>query len=767
MSKNTSTSKVAILGGGIGGLTAAYHLTHPDNPQKFDITVYQMGWRLGGKCASGRTHEVMPDGHVVHRSLEHGIHYLAGCYENTFHMLDDCMRELNRGPEEPLSCCFPDPEGVRDPIFHPLRNQKTGENESTFSFMEEIGGQWKSWDFGMPEMEESKPGERSRHGDEGPTIWALLVLLLEWLRNRVDAIHASESSVVFGKSGGVIPRFVRFAIKLARSVSSVVEEPRNAANAAYDIAKHFPDAPVARKAKRSILWALRRLEEDSEQIACEADLSDDERRHFLIEVRFASAIARGILTEGAFLKGFDCLDRYEFTDWLKKHGAPESVTDSALMRALYAVPIAYNPDDDSQRKLSAGVAVRFSLRLFLDYRGAFVWKMQAGMGEAVITPLFEALKKRGVKFRFFHKVEHLGLDGRNVGTIRIRQQAQLKDGAPLESYDPLAPIPDPKGTLMCWPSEPKYDLLDPEQAETLRNLHAEKNIDHESGWMPDQPWDKIIQLQRGHDFDHVVLAIPIGALPPICTDLAKRNQRWALMLESGRPDSIRTIQTLNVQLWLKKTVQELGWQSVHPLIELGFRRPVDTWADYDQVAARENLPPSAGVGHLAYLLDSLKDAPDMVGDHVPVRERERVKELARRFLEDHAHKLWPNVAVDAGGDFDFAANLADFGAGPFDSQYFRPNINPSDGYVLSVPGSSKRRMAADESGFKNLVLAGDWIDNGINVGALESTVTSGKQAARAISGFPKVIYSERDRYPSSKFRQLFRRWRRRYFRENL
>tara|TARA_R110002096_G_scaffold29509_4_gene88921 strand:+ start:11096 stop:13393 length:2298 start_codon:yes stop_codon:yes gene_type:complete len=765
MSDSTSKSKIAILGGGIGGLTSAFYLSDPKNPKQYDITVYQMGWRLGGKCASGRTHEVGPDGQVMNRSLEHGIHYLAGCYENAFHMLDDCFQELNRGADEPLSTCFPDPTGVRDPAFQPLRNALGGENKATFSFMEEKDGVWKSWDFGMPEDTRTVPGKRSRAGDKGPTIWALLLLLLAWLKDRVDAVHASDSSIIFGRDERFIPRVVRFAIKVIRNLDAVITDPRNAADLAYDIAKNFPDAPVTRRARRSILWLIGRIEEDSEKIADEANLDDSERRHFLIEVRFATAIARGILREGAFLKGFDCLDQHEFTDWIKKYGAPEMVTDSALMRALYAVPLAYNPDDDGQRKLSAGVAVRFSLRLFLDYRGAFVWKMQAGMGEAVITPLYEALKARGVKFKFFHKVENLGLEGRNIGTIAIRQQVDLKDGAAIESYDPLVPIPDPKGILNCWPAEPKYDLIDPAQAESLKQLHAEKNIDLESGWMPEQSWDKQITLKRGEDFDQVVLAIPVGALPSICTELSARSQRWAWMLEKGRPDSLRTIQTLNIQLWVTKTVRELGWKSVHPLIELGFRRPVDTWADYDQVAKRENLPSAAGVGHLAYLLDSLTDAPDMVGDHVPVRERERVKELGRKFLEEHAHKLWPNV-VDAEGKFDWS-NLADFGAGPFDSQYFRPNINPADRYVLSIPGSSKRRMRADESGFRNLVLAGDWIDNGINVGAVESTVTSGKQASRAISGYPAVIFSERDRYPGSKTAQLFRRWKRKYFRDNL
>ncbi len=66
-------------------------------------------------------------------------------------------------------------------------------------------------------------------------------------------------------------------------------------------------------------------------------------------------------------------------------------------------------------------------------------------------------------------------------------------------------------------------------------------------------------------------------------------------------------------------------------------------------------------------------------------------------------------------------------------QYFRPNVTPSELYVQSVPCSAQYRLTADGSGFDNLVLAGDWIDNGfIRAGFVEGTVRSGMQAADAV-----------------------------------
>ena len=60
--------KIAILGGGLGGMTAAYGLTRkPGWQQEYEITVYQMGWRLGGKGASGRNRA------AGQRIEEHGL----------------------------------------------------------------------------------------------------------------------------------------------------------------------------------------------------------------------------------------------------------------------------------------------------------------------------------------------------------------------------------------------------------------------------------------------------------------------------------------------------------------------------------------------------------------------------------------------------------------------------------------------------------------------------------------------------------------------
>jgi uncharacterized protein with NAD-binding domain and iron-sulfur cluster len=89
-----SGGKVAILGGGMAGLSVAWRLSEPGWRNRFDsITVYQRGWRLGGKGASSRG----PHGRIE----EHGLHIWLGCYENAFGLLRECYAELDRATTDP------------------------------------------------------------------------------------------------------------------------------------------------------------------------------------------------------------------------------------------------------------------------------------------------------------------------------------------------------------------------------------------------------------------------------------------------------------------------------------------------------------------------------------------------------------------------------------------------------------------------------------------------------------------------------------------
>jgi len=74
----------------------------------------------------------------------------------------------------------------------------------------------------------------------------------------------------------------------------------------------------------------------------------------------------------------------------------------------------------------------------------------------------------------------------------------------------------------------------------------------------------------------------------------------------------------------------------------------------------------------------------------------------------------------------------------FATQFWTANVNPSDRYVISVPGSVEFRISALDYTYDNLTIAGDWTDCGLNVGCVESAVISGRLAAHAIAGSPAL-----------------------------
>ena len=79
-------------------MTAAFELTAtPELRERYDVTVHQLGWRLGGKGASGR------NAALGQRIEEHGLHIWFGFYNNAFAVIRRCYEELGREPGAPLA----------------------------------------------------------------------------------------------------------------------------------------------------------------------------------------------------------------------------------------------------------------------------------------------------------------------------------------------------------------------------------------------------------------------------------------------------------------------------------------------------------------------------------------------------------------------------------------------------------------------------------------------------------------------------------------
>ena len=746
---NPPKQKIAVLGGGIGSLSAVYGiLQDPDWQSKYDITLYQMGWRLGGKGASGRNRE------MADRIEEHGLHIWFGYYENAFRLIQACYRELGRPLNAPLA--------TWDMAFKP---------HHTIVVEEYVPLQkWIPWALTFV-PNGRVPGQGHVVNDHPVRLLGELHAVLTHMEDELVKLVKSLSKATLR---ALKPsRFIKPHVgpgnvfeKIFNTVSGAVDD------VVEEVVDEFIEEPIEEEinkllAKCNNMLAMLPKREDNfealipnlaqpliqrwldavnelralvnQLLAPFVEVIDSIRR-LMVLVDLAFAVAKGILVDGVLLRGYNAINDQDFTAWLIKNGASKAAANSAIVRSFYDLYLAF---PNGQNKIvgdgvaiggnvSAGELLHSYVLVTLCYSGAIMWKMQAGMGDTVMTPIYQVLAQRGVKFEFFNKVTDLrlapsaGKDLR-IGEIDIDVQATVKPN--IGTYNPLY---DVKG-LPCWPSAPLYEQL--VQGKELRDKH----IDLESSW---NGWPAVAKktLKLGQDFDQVILGISVAALPYITSELSTANPQWQAMLANAS-----TSQTQAMQLWLNINLEETGWPLASPVLD-AYAEPFNTWAVMDQTLDKENWPQSALPFNIAYFCNNRKDEnpiPPFSDRTYPERARAQVKAQAKTWLETYTGNLWPFATQKNGVALDWS-KLVDLengvGAERLDGQYFRANIDPTERYVCNAANTNQYRLKANESGFVNLYLAGDWIDNGsLNLGNVESTVISGLQAARALTKYPIPI----------------------------
>lgn len=650
--------KIAILGGGLGAMSAAYALTAiPGWRERFEIDVYQTGWRLGGKGASGR------NANEGQRIEEHGLHVWLGFYQNAFAMIQHCYEELTRVDE-------------REGGGAPSRWTDAFTRHSEIAVMDHVASGYRKVRIRFPESS-SEPG--GTHPSLFPSLSHYVGVGASLLRSSVSAARAGE-----------LPRW--------RDVRTVIE------------------AEVATKWAR---WFGKARSERPSAVS-DAAASDSTRAMFQVVDLFAT-LGLGLLVDvGLRRKRLDDLDDEEFLEWLARWGADPLTLESSLLRGIYDMGFAFDEGDPKRPNFAAGAFIRAMLRILFTYEGAIFWKMEGGMGDVVFAPLYRVLRARGVRFHFFHRVERIepSDDGRSVATIVMTEQAKTRSG----EYSPLRSV---NGEL-CWPHEPDFSqLLDADELERRVRWFEDPRE------APPATKQESRVLVCGRDFDDVVLGIPHAALRSIATSLARVSPRFGRMLLH-----VQTVQTQAAQLWLKPSLTELGHDDPPPVLA-GYVEPLNTWADMTHLVAREGWE-AGRVGSLAYYCGP-REGPEESPLESPAAEVASVEAAVRDVLSAKTQSLWPRAAAPDGG-FDRTL-LA--------SEYYRVNSAPSERYVLTAAGTTRFRLAPDDSGFSNLYLCGDWTRNDFNTGCVEATVMSGLKAARAVARYPfRIVGEQRGRLSS-------------------
>ncbi len=715
--KETKKKQVAIVGGGTAGMVAAWGILNSPCAEDFEITIYQYGWRLGGKCASGR------NAAQGQRIEEHGLHIWGGMYENAFAIVRDIYASLARDKNLPLSTWY-DPDSPATSAFWP---------HDYVSLSEFYAGAWSTWNVTMPR----KPGLPG-NGRLAPTLRDVLQEMFELLVELVAgadflaALEGDDSEP--GEAPGCARRLLGlFEPSLAGAHQQVVRHVKRSQAAFSKLSSLAESAQAEIDAVTGPLTSALHVLFGSHGHLLEKHAGVRQLYQLL---DFGGALLRGIFEDRLLSRGLDSVDGEDFAEWLRRHGASDLTLGGALVRGWYGFFFANKNGDPAQPRLSASAALRTLVRYVFTYSGAFFWKMQAGMGDTVFAPLYQWLAQRGVKFAFFQRVEALELAGEgthsnSIESLRVIRQVDLKDG-PL-SYRPLVTVKD----VPCWPSEPDWEQIDPVQAARLR----EAGVNLESFWAKYEPAERCV-LRRGRDFDIVVLAVPPAAAAPITKALARVHEPWAQTLAH-----LETIQTIAMQVWLTRSMPQTGWAHP-PTVGTAYAEPHNTWANMDQLLVREAWEgKSIAPRSVIYFCGTLTDAevsPQPPDPAFATAQAARARDLSINWLSSQVGPIWPKLQAGATPGIDWSLLRADGGVGQarFDDQYVRLNIDPSERYVLSLPGSARFRPRAHETGFENLCFAGDWLKTGVDAGCVEAAVMGGLQASRAISGFPKTIVGE-------------------------
>jgi uncharacterized protein with NAD-binding domain and iron-sulfur cluster len=688
--------KVVVLGGGAGALTTAYYLSRTQALRdEYEVTVFQVGWRLGGKGASGRG----PHGRIE----EHGLHIFWGFYDNAFALMRECYQAMGRPEGSPLA--------TFEQAFIP---------RNLIAMEDFVNGRWQRWVVPFP-SNSREPGT----GEDGSTSWTVIETVLQFARQ------------LFSRLRGAVTSAARQGLTLtAEDLASLDEGERllEQAHTEAQTAKGTPGAsaealvePVLELIRQFLKWLSARM----------AHLIESSFLIYQLYVGLDFLIANlvGILADGVLSKGFNSIEGQEYRAWLEKHGASALSLRSVLARVIYDAAMSMIDGDPDRQAIGAGSALRALLRIGLTYQGHVAYEFSASMGDVVFVPLYEACKKQGVRFEFFHRVEEVVAERNPEGKprvtrLRIGRQVELKN--PEAGYEPFIYVKN----LPCWPDRPLYDQL--VQGEQL----LREGIDLESFYTP---WRSVAErvLEVDKDFDQVVFGIPVASVPFLCPTLMELNPAWRRMA-----DEVATIQTQSFQLWLSRDLPSLGWSVGSPLLT-GYVEPIDTWADMTSLLPREGWAQPNAPRTVAYFCGPLQGPtrPPPPTEHgFPVAQKEQALRNALRFLRNDIGVLWPrSVQPNNQAVFDWTllvpSNEA-VGEERFKTQYWRANVDPSERYTLALPGTDKARIRPDQTGFANLTVCGDWVDNGFYIGAAEGAVISGMLAFRAATGRPLRIAGE-------------------------
>ena len=662
--------RVVILGGGPAGVAAAYWLSHPEQKGQYQVTLYTLGWRLGGKCASGR------NAAQNYSIEEHGLHMMMGSYHNGFATLRACYLDWRKLKSDPANMFQTWKDAfLPQPLVTMMENYSS--NSPTV---------WEPWQFKFPHLW-GEPGDGPLVAGSGEHPLTpdeqLLITMSQWLLSETPT-----TAPYYGQLQTAMQAVHALFLTASTNTAQVIAQLQSAASAVQPLTAHPPNPAASAAAAVSIDWR---------KWAILADLG----------IAFAIGFIFDLYNRPG---GYDTLNQQDLRPWLQSHGATSAAANSAPINAFYDLAFAaIDGNSNGPGSVAAGVTFRTILEMVFGYRDAPLFKMAAGMGDTVFTPMYDVLTARGVDIRFFSRVTGLTPGAGNVlQQIDISVQATTVGGAP---YRPLTRITCANGKqLDVWPNQPDWNQLT-DGAELDR---AGADFEY-SGWTKSYG---AISLVAERDFDIAISALPPAAVQPIGEALSQESPQWKTALNESR-----SVGTQSLQLWLKPTTSELGWTAGDTVLT-SYAQPYDSWGDMSQVIGSECWPPSSQPGSIGYFCGTVQL---LKGPITPVGMDEAVAQEASIWMTANLTTIWPKIGSDPVRSTDIL------------QRFDQANFDWSDMYVQTPAGDNvkSRFDPSAPAGFTNFYAVGDWTRTRFSGGCFESAIESAMLVSYGISGFPQ------------------------------
>ena len=304
-------------------MAAVWELSRPEHRGRYEITLFQEGWRLGGKGASGRG--------ANGRIEEHGLHVWLGFYDNAFRMMRECHAELEAQGE--------------GSTFGRWEDAWTPENDIALVSRAEHSG-FQRWDAHMP----PRPGLPGDPLAPGAVFSLPYYAPPKSVLRPVPGPHSGrrlpggQAQRGRGPAPGRAGRPRRASCRCWLNRTALRHRRRARRGGGRDGAADARATAIV--LRRPADWSRPPTRSCARVrgLAGSRWLADDAHR-FLWEVAdMALASMVGVIRHGVLFDprpGSTAVDDYECRAWLRMNGASERALQSPFLRGLYDLSMGY------------------------------------------------------------------------------------------------------------------------------------------------------------------------------------------------------------------------------------------------------------------------------------------------------------------------------------------------------------------------------------------------------------------------------------------